>query len=515
MELFMKIINKIKENGMTLISIICMALAVVLTMPTIYISKYAYPWADDFSYSSETYKVFCETGSFFKAVARAAMTSIESYHDWQGTFTSCFLMAMQPSVFGIKLYHFTGFIMLGTLFVSYFVLFLVVCHRVLRLSKATALTVFALTYLVSTQLVKSIPESFTWFNGAIHYTFNHAMFVLYLALIVLLFFDYINIKSGIKRITCTIILCVFGFFVAGGNNITVLTGVVTLVIIYLCTLLYCRIRFEKQSDSIFPVTIIAASYILGAVLNFTAPGNLVRMSATGNTNSFFATIINSFVSGGYSVYYNFSVELAMTLILIGVFIWHELSQKNNLEFCKFEFPLPGAVLLISYCVLSAEYAPLNYTSVQGTVDGIITSAFSMNRVNNCIYFSFVLLIIFNEIYFLCWLKKNTSTGKAVIVPEIVLCVLAVSIASISVSIKVNNKPTTFLTSAAVYNLKTGSAQYYGYQMQENINRLESDEKDVFVMPLSVDPDSLYPKDAADWKDGTKHFYGKDSVEYEE
>lgn len=52
-------------------------------------------------------------------------------------------------------------------------------------------------------------------------------------------------------------------------------------------------------------------------------------------------------------------------------------------------------------------------------------------------------------------------------------------------------------------------------MQDNINKLEFDEENVLVTSLGVNPDSLYPKDAADWKDGTKHFYGKESVEYEE
>lgn len=497
-----------KSNGMIIVSIICIAITVLLIIPTIYVSRYAYPWADDFSYAAETHKTFVETGSFFKAIARAAETSMESYRDWQGTYTSCFLMAMQPAAFGTKLYHTTGFIMLGALFVSYLSLFYALCHKALSFSKATTIAVFSLTYLVSVQMVKAIPEAFTWFNGAVHYTFNHAMFILYLACIIFIF-----LKP--KNLLFTMVLCLFGFFAAGGNNITVLTGTVLLIMICISIVAYYRIFKNEPPKRLKAIIPMVGVFTLGAIVNFAAPGNRERMAVTGEMNTFFGTIRDSFIVGGYSVYYNFSIELAVIMVIIGVIIWHEIVHNQIIDYSSFKFPLPGFVLLLSYCLLSAEYAPVNYTSVQEDVNGIIVSALSMNRVNNCIYYSFVLLVVFNEIYFLCWLYKKIGVKRIALAVEIIVCFAALLISGFSINKKINDNPTSFLTSAAIYNLKTGSAQYYGLQMQENINRLESDEENVLVTPLGVDPDSLYPKDAADWKDGTKHFYGKESVEYEE
>ncbi len=498
-----------------IICFLTLILTIALTIPTIYIGKYAYPWADDFSYAAETMHTYEETGSVLKAAARAVATAQESYFDWQGTFSSCFLMAMQPAVFGIKYYHFTGFIMLGTMFVSYLALFWILCHKALHFNKAITLTLFSLTYIATVQMVKSIPEAFTWFNGAVHYTFNHSMFILFLSLTILFYMNMSQKESGVLRVVETALLCVFGFLVAGGNNITVLTGTVLLVMLAVCVCLYYRFYKKESAKRYAALVPVVISFIIGAMVNFGAPGNRERIDAVGDHNSFVGTVLDSFISGGYSIYYNFTVELAVILALVAIICWFEISKGRAFQNVDFRFPLPGFVLLLSFCLLSAEYAPVNFTSVQDNLNDIIISGFSLNRVNNCIYYNFVLLMIFDEIYFMGWLSKRSYVKSVSGIALAGISIVLLLVAGFSVREKINDDPTKFTAAAAIYNLQTGSAQYYGYLMEANIAVLESDDDEVEVMKITVDPSSLYPTDAADWKDGVKHFYGKESVEYKE
>ena len=90
-------------NSINVLAVISVVALIILLIPVIWVSKFAYPWADDFSYASEARAVFVSTHNVFKTIAMAFSTMKDSYLTWQGTYTSCFLMALQPAVFSIKL----------------------------------------------------------------------------------------------------------------------------------------------------------------------------------------------------------------------------------------------------------------------------------------------------------------------------------------------------------------------------------------------------------------------------
>ena len=106
----------------------------ILIFPVIYVGRYAYPWADDFTYGTLPHIAFSQTGSIVFTLWAAIKDTIDTYFGWQGTYTSCFLMEMHPAVFSMKMYHMTSFIMLGAIFVSYFALFRVIGKNVLKKS---------------------------------------------------------------------------------------------------------------------------------------------------------------------------------------------------------------------------------------------------------------------------------------------------------------------------------------------------------------------------------------------
>ncbi len=496
----------------TVISVLLIIMAVILSIPTIYICRYAYPWADDFSYGAETHATFIATKSVIKTLAAAFVNVLDSYCDWQGTYTSCFFMSLQPAVFGTRAYHFTGLIMLGAMFISYFVFFYILLYKLFKIPKSVSLSIFALTYIITIENVEAIPEAFTWFNGAVHYTFNHAMFVLFIALVL----NYVKLKKKISMSKDVVfpVLCLMGFLTAGGNNITVLSGAIVVIFIGIGLFLYDFIIHKNIKTSYRSTYLILFSFVLGTLVNFLAPGNRKRMGIVGEPNPIFKTVIDSFITGAYSLSVFSTWEFWLVIFLTGILIWYGFISSKTIYESDFEFPLPGLVIFLSFCLLSAEFFPPIFTAGEiDSIESLLALAFSMERVNNCIYYNFVLLVVLNLFYVLGWIyKKGIRPSNKIAVA--ILSVIVVITLVIFINIKIQNNPTYYLTSAAITNLKNETAQYYGYQMQENTNRLKSDEQDVLVMPIAVDPSSLYPKDASDWKEGIRLFYQKESVEYE-
>ena len=140
-------------------------------------------------------------------------------------------------------------------------------------------------------------------------------------------------------------------------------------------------------------------------------------------------------------------------------------------------------------------------------------ATKMARTENVVFFFMILLSVGNILYFLGWLyKKGFKYGSNVV--SMLIAAVAIVVCVIFCRNELASFNRTYLTAAAVRDIRNQTAQYYGYQMAENTRRLMSEEKDVLVMPIAVDPKCLYPYDAADWKEGTRSYYHKDSVEYE-
>lgn len=93
-------------------------------IPILCISIYNYPQADDWGYSYLTHWAWIDTHSLFQVLKAAAAAVVEAYNHWQGTFSSIFLMSLQPGIFGEQFYVFVPFIMLGLLSFSVIFFFL-------------------------------------------------------------------------------------------------------------------------------------------------------------------------------------------------------------------------------------------------------------------------------------------------------------------------------------------------------------------------------------------------------
>ncbi len=509
---------KKEKIGIRIVSIVIVVATLLLMIPAIYVSKYSYPWSDDFSYGADAHNAFINTGSVFAAIGAAFMSTIRTYFDWQGTYTSCFLMSLHPAVWNVKLYHLTEVIMAGTMMLSYLFIAYVIFTRIFKASKAVAISVASLTFLVSAQCVRGIAEAFTWYNSAVHYTFNNAWYWFFVGLLAL--YLYNTNKNGKTGIAFKIILGLVAFLVAGGNNISVIGGVVVNSLIVALIFLYQKI-YKKEStkglglvSKALPFYLI---YMVGSLLNFLAPGNGNRLSKMGDyERNPVLSIIRSFQVAAKYVTARFSIELLVALILIGLIIWYAFAVEKCLDNVDFSFPLPGVVILLSFCALASLATPLVYTgNPADLLHYVYLSVVNTYRAENVIFFDFVLFLVLDLVYLLGWVYKKGFTRHNTVVSGVV-AVAALILLIFDVNARITELPTSFLTSTAIADLNNSTASYYGYQMAENTYRLTAPDSGdvVYVMPIAVSPNSLYPFDAEDWIYGTKLFYNKESVVYE-
>ena len=59
---------------------------------------------DDYNYGAAAHLAFVSTGSVWKAISAAIATTINAWHNWQGTWFDCFLFCLHPEVFSDSAY---------------------------------------------------------------------------------------------------------------------------------------------------------------------------------------------------------------------------------------------------------------------------------------------------------------------------------------------------------------------------------------------------------------------------
>lgn len=81
-------------------------------LPVCRLAFYAHPAGDDYAYGVAAHLAWTDTHSL-SAVLAAAVSNVKGYYtSWQGTYSSIFLMSLQPAIFSQRLYFLTTFLML-------------------------------------------------------------------------------------------------------------------------------------------------------------------------------------------------------------------------------------------------------------------------------------------------------------------------------------------------------------------------------------------------------------------
>jgi len=454
-------------------------------VPLLVLGFYAAPAADDFSYGAYAHLAYKESGSFFSALSGALEKTAESYMSWQGTFSAIFLMAMQPAVFYEGLYALTPFIMLAALTVGTFAFCRAFFSKLMGLERDLGDIAAALICLVSVQLMPSPVQGLYWFNGAVYYVFFHGLSLAACAVAVSL------LKNG--GAGKSLVLCFMCFVLGGGNYVTALA--LSVLAVAAVGLLAVK-KDSAWKKLLLPTLVMLVSF----AISIAAPGNAVRQAAQENTPDAVKAVLMSFESGlKYGMDWFSLPVLGMLLLMVPVF-WTQLKKTG------YGYHLPGLVSAFSFCLFSAMFCPPIYA--MGNV--------GEPRVLNIIYFTYLLLLVVNLVYWLGWfgcrLGKTGGEDGVKTLPVLATAVLMAGFCGYAML-----SGTGFCSIGALSTLSSGEAKAYHDSAQARFEILRDESiSDAELEDFPVKPYLLYfddiTSDPGDWRnEDISTFYGKNSV----
>lgn len=472
-------------------------------IPIVLISPSVYPFSDDFTLGAYTYHAFIEDRSIIHMIRNALINTYDVYQEWQGTYTTIFLMSIEPGVFGYRYYHLTPILIIASFCLALYYLIYVLVERIAGATRPVTIIMFSVLALLIIQNSPDPAQAFCWWTGAVHYTTGDALWFLFYGKLMT------TIKSASEKRSIGpfhfVLLCLLAFLAGGVNNITIVWAFMLLVTTEGAMILL-RLPFEARR-----ITIPVHSCLMaGILLNILCPGAMRRLSLQGgNSNGIIRTILRCFPAGGlYLLRWTNGTIILLIILLIpaSVFIVKGIRKKSG-----FHFPLPGIVCIYAYCLFSGMYAPLLY----------VDDAHDLRRIHVGIYPFYVLLIAFCTFYMTGWIlsKKVLNAEKGLEAMRKHLLRYYVAALSLMAAICVYmtlSAPARFTTTSCLVSLLNGNAQKMRDIMEYNFKQLEDPEvRDVYVYHAPMDSSMLTSDEIADWKDGAVLFYQKDSVTYME
>lgn len=466
-------------------------------LPIWYLSRYAVPACDDFTYGVTTYQAWQATHSA-GAVLRAALeTTAETWRQWQGTWSSVFFMTLQPGVFGEQWYFLTTFLMTFMLGGGISALVLTVLKQFgaggREMKYARGICLLVLLFLTFQTMVSPVLGLY-WYNGALHYVFMESLLFFEAAAMLRL----ISAKKTGARLGWTAFTVIFGAVLGGANLLTGLQAAVLgcLLLLYL---------FWKKKRARFWVLAPVIANLLGFACNVLAPGNGIREN-TAEGMGVIASIAMSFYWGAVYV-----TEWLTPIVLVGFLLMVPLVKKLA-EKAETAFFRPVWAAALSFCVFSAMFTPTLFA----------TSSEGPDRCKNVMRIVLYLLVFFNLFNGFGWCMRHkkdglcarllTETGKNAAVWTAVLTAVLGAVFVLPAD------KNTYTTVSAVRSIANGEAAQYYEENEERLALYLSDEKDIVIHPLHATPYLLHIDDVTNeggrgyWLNlALMDYYEKDSI----
>lgn len=465
------------------------AVFVLSLIPLFIIARYNAAAADDYHYGIWVHSVWKNTHSLASTLKAAYDKARVTYYEWQGTFSAIYVFSLQPAVFGDKFYCLVPVIMLGGLISSTLFFCRAFFGEVFGGGRSSLF--IALVWLfVGIQMLPGAVEGFYWYNGSSYYTLFYSFSLFMFGLLIM----FVKASSPAKKWTSFAGVCIFAFIIGGGNYITALITVL-IFIISIAVLLICRNK--SAYFALIPFALLLTAFFL----SIAAPGNAIRQSYY-TPPGFWKTIGSSFSYSFESLKYEANLMLLPWIVLLIPIFWHTASNSN------FSFPLPPLVLVFTFCLYAAQFAPPMYA--MGYVAG--------KRLENIIFYSYVFFLIFNVFYIVGWCSKKFSGEKLDIVMNSTVLPLLLLAVSLTFMAGYDAMPQKYVTTlSAVDSLRSGEAQAYYKECEKRLHILENPSiQDAIFAPYVNKPYLLYFDDISDdkndWRNlSVTYFYGKESV----
>ncbi len=238
---------------------IAAVILILSLIPMLEVAVYSRPFADDFGYSAQTHQVWQSTHSVLALLEAVGDEVVETYNDWQGSFSAIALFALEPAVFSEKIYGLSTLILIAAFLAGTFALI----RTLIPEDKKISFIVFAGVSVLSMQTLPHAMQGFYWWNGASYYTLFYSLMLIQWALI-------------LKR-EKVILPSILGFLIGGGNLVSGLLNLeVTVLVIAVMFFSYLKSKNSMKIEGVWKILIILLFSALGFVINVAAPGNALR-----------------------------------------------------------------------------------------------------------------------------------------------------------------------------------------------------------------------------------------------
>lgn len=459
-------------------------------IPLCMISKYNYPSADDYTNGASTYHLWNETHSVPQILIDATGRTVDEYGGWRGCYTSSYLSALPPCIFGQEWTFLTPLISL--LLLSLSVVFLVdqIVGRMLKADRRIGICISMVILFISVQSLPSVArcEFLYWYSGACNYAYIHAFALIFYGLLIA-----VATHQGKRRKVDIVLACVMAFVTAGGNQMSSLNGTIV-VLSVIALIIWCK-KWKEYKVLLIPLLCYLASF----VLSMAAPGDWVRMQYTTSMGPVKAVLVSLYYTFNYAVDEWTTWPVMLLEVMLVPFFW--MLAKN----ITIRFRYPVLVIAFGYGMVSAMMTPPLFA----------VSNIEAGRIQGLVYWMYILVLTLCVGYAVIWgYQKLHGVRKKdeICIPSeeafsfhgscwILSCMAVFAFAA---GLTIMPTPYYFTMTSAVTDLVNGNAQGFALEMQERVELYESSDTGVVeVYELEHQPELLFfsdlKPDSSDWE----------------
>lgn len=473
------------------------ALLILSLIPLLLLGNYSVMCIDDYDYGRRVHDTFMETGSLWQSVRTAWSQNMEFYKNWQGTYISCFLMALCPMNFWYDTAYLVPVLMIGMAVVSTYVLGKHILTKWLSFDRMSAAFVMLALLFMFYQVIEAPFEGIYWYNGATHYILMQSVWMFMLTLVLK------GIQAGQKsaQALCCVFAALLAAIVGGGNLITALQMeiVMTALTVYV---------LAANRRKILSVCIPFAVGSAGFLVNVLAAGNAVRdkVDATEGYGAVKSILLSFYNAVVFIIGWTPAFVILVWLALLPV-LWKAAKRSER------TFSHPVRVTLFAYCLISAMFTPTFFA----------VGMAGLSRVDNIIQLAYYICLIIVTAYWLGYFshrhKKADDAGEAFgdFLEKAGKKMTVFGLLLVLVVWVFTANKNTYTSVSALRSLINGDAKtYYAEAMERYGQYIDEEITDVVVEPFSARP-ALFDfedlsVDPQNWLNGAvAGYYHKTSV----
>jgi len=370
---------------------LCVLLLLAGILPMCALSLYNHAFYDDFGFSLLTREAWTGEGSVLAVLRAAAVntfgnaegTYLGTYNTWEGTYSTSYLSALQPAVFGEGAYGVTTYLLLGALLLAVWFFLRQTLRGLYGMDRAAVLAAFGMLGFLTTQFVPDAAEAFYWYNGGVAYTLLWSVMLFTAGL--WLAFD--RAEGRLRRVLLYVLLLLLTVVVGGAKYSTVLFA-------SLLAAGFTAWAFVRKRPGKWAYLSLTLVLLICFALSVKAPGNAVRAATLSGGMSAPKAVLEAVYFGLALIGHAFSLPLLAAMVLLAALSAPALRRSS------FRFAHPVWAALAGAALFCAQLAPTLYTG----------NYLGDGRVLNTYYFSLVIILTQLTLYWTGWYLRLAERG---------------------------------------------------------------------------------------------------------